>query len=109
MAMLSLLSGCGGRSPDFGNAAEGKLVITRQACGSCHRIPGIDLADGMTGPPLAHIASQQIIAGKLPNTAATLAAFLRSPQSVVPGGTMPDMGLTQRQARDAAAYLLTLK
>ena len=32
--------------------------------------------------------------------ASNLTAFLRSPQSVVPGGAMPDMGLTSRQARD---------
>lgn len=50
-----------------------------------------------------------MIAGALPNTRSNLVAFLRSPQSVVPGGAMPDMGLTRRQARDAAAYLLTLR
>jgi cytochrome c2 len=109
-AIPALLAGCGpSHRPGQGDPTEGRIVITRQACGSCHRIPGIDLADGMVGPPLTHIASQRIIAGRLPNSPAALVAFLQAPQSVVPGGTMPDMGLTQDQARDAAAYLLTLK
>src|SRR4051812_32683726 len=110
-AIAALLAGCDSTHSDGrqGDPSEGKIVITRQACGSCHRIPGIDLADGMVGPPLAHFASQRMIAGRLPNSPTALAAFLRSPQSLVPGGAMPEMGLTQEQARDAAAYLLTLK
>jgi cytochrome c2 len=110
MTMLAaLLSGCSGGSRAYDDPAAGKIVITNQACGSCHMIPGIDLAQGLVGPPLAHLAARQIIAGKLPNNRTTLAQFLKSPQSVVPGGAMPDMGLTPREAQDAAAYLLTLE
>jgi cytochrome c len=112
LSILALLTGCRGASDAqkvTGDAAAGEIVITRQACGSCHTIPGIELANGLVGPPLTNFASRQMIAGALPNTASNLAAFLRSPQSVVKGGAMPDMDLTGRQARDAAAYLLTLK
>jgi cytochrome c2 len=107
----ALLAGCSGAhgDPRFGDREAGKLVITRNACGSCHSIAGIELADGRVGPALTHFGSQQLFAGTLPNTPAALARFLRSPQSVTKGGTMPDMGLTPQQARDAAAYLLTLK
>jgi cytochrome c1 len=34
---------------------------------------------------------------------------LRDPQSVVPGNAMPSTNLTDQQARDAAAYLYTLR
>lgn len=112
LSICALLTGCSG-APDTvgakGDASTGRIVITRQACGSCHEIPGIELANGLVGPPLTHFASRQMIAGALPNSPANLAAFLRSPQSVVKGGAMPDMGLTDGQARDAAAYLLTLR
>jgi cytochrome c1 len=36
-------------------------------------------------------------------------AWLRNPQKILPGNAMPDMQLTQEQARDIAAYLYTLK
>jgi cytochrome c1 len=35
--------------------------------------------------------------------------WLRDPQGVVPGNAMPDMGLSEDQARDIAAYLSTLE
>ena len=72
-------------------------------------IPGIALADAKVGPPLTQFGSRRMIAGVLPSTPSNLAAFLRAPQSIVRRGAMPDMGLTDREARDAAAYLLTLK
>ena len=34
---------------------------------------------------------------------------LYDPQSVSPGSVMPDMGVTEADARDIAAYLYTLK
>lgn len=92
-----------------GDPRMGAITITRQACGSCHTIPGIEEADGRVGPPLAHFAGQQTIAGTLPNTPDDLARFLRSPRSVVQGGTMPDLALTDEQIRDIGAYLYTLK
>lgn len=109
-----LLAGCGDqaavpRRPQIGNAADGAIVIGRSGCGSCHEIPGIMHANGMVGPPLDHFARRTIIAGLLPNTPANLVHWIRSPQQVVPGNAMPDAGLSDRQARDVAAYLYTLR
>jgi len=92
-----------------GSAHLGAITIARQACGSCHVIPGVEEADGRVGPPLAHFASQQTIAGNLPNTPDDLQRFLKSPRTVVPNGAMPDLGLTDDQARNVATYLYTLK
>lgn len=90
-----------------GTVARGKLVIGHFGCGACHVIPGIPAADGRVGPPLNGMAVRAQIAGKLANSPEAMIRWLRSPQAVVPGNGMPDQGLTEQQARDAAAYLYT--
>ncbi|HEY5411903.1 MAG TPA: c-type cytochrome [Caulobacteraceae bacterium] len=90
-------------------ADRGSIVIGQQQCGSCHVIPGIPNADGIAGPPLGGIARRSMIAGVIPNTPGGLITWLRTPQAVVPGNAMPDMGLSEQQARDVAAYLDTLQ
>jgi cytochrome c2 len=92
-----------------GNARHGAALISQVGCGSCHSIKGISGADGLVGPPLDTIGRRVIIAGLLPNTPENLVAWLKDPQKIVPGNAMPDMGLNERQARDIAAYLYTLR
>jgi cytochrome c2 len=87
--------------------AAAKAMIAAQ-CAACHTIPGISGAVGMVGPSLKGIARQQIIAGVLPNNPANMIRWLMHPQQIVPGNAMPEMGLTQDQARKIAAYLSTL-
>jgi cytochrome c len=92
-----------------GDVQNGLLIIERSGCGSCHHISGVPNSDGLVGPPLDHFAKRTMVAGLLPNTPDHLIRWLRFPQSVVPGNVMPDMGLTEDQARDVAAYLYSLK
>lgn len=110
------LAGCrggqiSGASYQFtgGVASRGKQVIIREHCGSCHTIPGIADAHGLVGPPLFFFSRRTYIAGELPNTPANLVKWIRSPHSVEPGTAMPELGLTEQQARDVAAYLYTLR
>jgi cytochrome c2 len=93
----------------IGDADHGQDLITRVGCGACHVIPGITGADGMVGPPLDHIASRGFLAGMLHNTPDNMVTWLRHPQQIVPGNAMPDLGLSEADARDIAAYLETLK
>jgi len=93
----------------IGNAAHGQALITRFGCGACHVIPGVPDADGMVGPPLDHIASRGYLAGMLYNTPANMVTWLRHPQQIVPGNGMPDLGLSEADGRDIAAYLETLR
>jgi cytochrome c2 len=112
LAFIGLLSACHGQTDvarPAGSARLGAITIGRLACGSCHVIPGIEGADGRVGPPLAHFASQQTIAGKLPNSPEYLKRFLKAPRAIVPNGVMPDLGLSDDQVRDIAAYLYELK
>jgi len=112
--IVALLSGCDDQddhsSPHhtFGRPSAGARHIAHIGCGSCHTIPGIKGAHGLVGPPLDHMGRRVYIAGLLRNTPANMVAWLRHPQLVVPGNVMPDMGLTDAQARDIAAYLYTL-
>lgn len=87
------------------SAANGKQVIERVGCGSCHVIPGVDWPKGKVGPELAGLAGRALIAGKLPNRPDMLAAYIRNAPAIVRGSAMPAMPLTEAEARDIAAYL----
>lgn len=88
-----------------GDAHRGAVETERFGCGACHEIPGIEGAVGEVGPPLGSFGRRTMLAGVLPNTPEHLVAFLRRPESFVAGVAMPDVGLTDQQARDIAAYL----
>ncbi len=64
---------------------------------------------GNVGPPLLGIGDRSFIAGMLSNEPANLIRWIRFPQSVVPGNAMPNMGVSDQEARDIAAYLYTLR
>ena len=113
LASLIGLAGCapaavGPTWNGLGDPGKGKAVIAAAQCGACHDIPGVIGADGRVGPPLAGFARRTIIAGLLPNTPTDLVRWLRTPQAVKPGDAMPDTGLSEQQAKDAAAYLYSL-
>lgn len=106
------LAGCGSPhppSPATGDPDRGAVLVTRQACGACHEIPGVEQGNGRVGPSLKGVASRSIIAGYLPNTPDNLARWVQSPQAIAPGNAMPNMGLSDRDARDIAAFLETLR
>jgi cytochrome c2 len=114
LGALLALGGCddAGVEPQFaaiGNPERGALYIEQIGCGSCHVIPGIAGARGLVGPPLDAMGKRVFIAGMLHNTPANMVTWLRDPQKIVPGNAMPDMGLSEEQARDITAYLYTLE
>ena len=92
-----------------GDVESGARMIGFYDCGSCHVIPGIDGADGVVGPPLDFWARRALIAGSLPNNPDNLIAWLVEPHAIEPGTAMPDVGMTEAEARDIAAYLFTLE
>ncbi|MEO8725912.1 MAG: c-type cytochrome [Acidobacteriaceae bacterium] len=113
--VAGLMSGCtGGRAvesyaiPTGGYARHGKQIMVQRQCGSCHTIPGISGANGVFGPPLVSFAQRTFIAGTFPNATNYLVPWIMSPKSMKPKTAMPDLGLSEQQARDVAAYLYTL-
>jgi cytochrome c1 len=58
---------------------------------------------------LTHFAHRAYIAGEVPNNEDFLVQWISVPQSIEPGTVMPNLGVSNAQARDIAAYLYTLK
>ncbi len=114
LALAALLAGCGEEEPPphlriaGADPARGRAVITERGCGACHVIPGIRGAVAWVGPPLVEWSRRSYVGGRLPNAPENLIAWLRDPQAISPGSAMPSLGLTEREARDAAAYLYTI-
>ena len=88
---------------------RGKRAVHQYACLTCHAIPGLVGANAPVGPPLAGIGSRGVIAGRLANNPDNMVRWLRAPRQVNPNSAMPDLGLTESDARDIAAFLATLK
>ncbi|MDQ2081118.1 cytochrome c [Xanthobacteraceae bacterium Astr-EGSB] len=114
LALLCLLASCREESSPavahaLGDAMEGRRVIERAGCAVCHDIPGVRGPRGVVGPSLAGFARRAYFAGALPNRPGLVAQFVRDAPALVPNTAMPDMPLDERQARDAAAYLQTLR
>ena len=109
----AMLSACVGRDDPArpvpgGDPDAGKQLIANYGCGACHTIPGVRGADGLVGPPLIKFARRTYIAGEVPNTADFLIRWIEVPQAIEPGTAMPNLGVSEGQARDIAAYLYTL-
>lgn len=92
-----------------GDAKRGHRLVAELGCGGCHTIPGVRNARGNVGPPLIAFGDRRYVAGMLENRPDNLIHWLEHPQSVVPGNAMPEMGISEAQARDIAAYLYTLR
>lgn len=88
-----------------GDPRRGAQLILQTGCGACHAIPGIAGADGRVGPPLEHLGGQVFAAGGRWGRPASVVAWIRAPRSIRPDTPMPDLGLSEAQARDIAAYL----
>jgi cytochrome c2 len=93
---------------DRAERERGARALRQHACTSCHVIPGLTGSDSQVGPPLRGLASRSLIAGRLPNTQENLVRWIRAPQAVKPGTAMPDLGVTEAQAREMATYLSSL-
>jgi cytochrome c len=117
--ILGIASGCDSPpsdSPAYPDQAipgsdpsAGKVAITEYGCASCHVIPGVPGANGTVGPPLTNFAQRQYVAGLLPNEPDNLMRWIRDPQGVIKGVAMPNMAVSEQDAKNIAAYLYTLK
>lgn len=86
---------------------RGRIALAQYACQSCHIIPGVTGPRVFVGRSLDGLAGQKFIAGTLPNTQANLVRWIRDPKAIDPHTPMPVLGVTERDAHDMAAYLLT--
>lgn len=110
---LLLATGCGSPSdagPERGSVARGRELILRHECYDCHLIPGIDRKPGPGVPiPLDGFAERTMLRStRIRLTREVLEQYLQRPRSVHPPSIMPGIGDRPEDARDIAAYLLTL-
>lgn len=91
------------------DASRGGDLMRDYGCGACHSIPGVIGARGSVGPQLAGFADRAYVAGVLPNEPGGLVQWLVDPTAHSPETAMPDLGVTEAEARDMAAYLYTLR
>ena len=92
-----------------GDAGLGRRALDQYACTTCHVIPRVTGAARHVGPPLGGMASRSYIGGALANTHENMVRWLKSPPRVKPGTAMPDLGVSEQDAHDIAAYLATLE
>ena len=95
-----------GRRPDAG---RGERALKQYACIACHEIPGMVGPEARLGPSLRGIGSRVMLGGVLPNTPENMALWILAPTAYAPGTAMPALGVSERDARDMAAFLATLK
>lgn len=113
LSLLFLLGACEDEAPERlrvagGDPEAGRRLVLDYGCQSCHVIPGVRSVDGIVGPTLAGFAARVQVAGALPNLPGPLVAWLQDPPALTPGTGMPDMGVTESDARHIAAFLYTL-
>lgn len=114
--MLTLLAGCGPSDTERaaarwtgGDPRRGRASLSGYGCTACHTIPGIRNANALVGPPLDHVASRMYIAGVLQNTPANMIRWIQNPPAIDEKTAMPNLHVNEQDARDMAAYLLTLR
>lgn len=90
-----------------GDPDRGEALFIQYGCGSCHALKDVRTATGLVGPPLDGIALRVIIGGHLSNTPENMERWIRDPQHVSPGTAMPNLGVSEGDARDITAFLYT--
>lgn len=109
LLLAALLAGCG-KPPSSepltgGRPAVGKQLIESFGCAACHQIKGVPMGQSQVGPSLKDIRDSSYVAGVLPNSADNLIKWIEHPRAINPKTAMPELGVTEAQARDIAAYL----
>jgi cytochrome c len=107
-AACAVLAGCG-PPPAKADAERGRRLISQYQCGRCHTVPGVEAARGRVAVTLESFGARSYIAGRVPNGDEALRRWIADPASLVPGTAMPDLGVSDDDARDIAAYLRALR
>jgi cytochrome c2 len=92
-----------------GSARRGQTAMGKYGCGACHTIPNVRGANGTVGPPLDRIAARMYLGGHLTNTPANMMKWIQHPQAIDPKNVMPELGVTDQDVKDIAAFLYTLR
>ena len=84
---------------------RGLSLIRAYGCSACHTVPGSTETPRTVGPSLERVKDQMYLAGTLTNTPPNLIRWIQDPQRIRPHTAMPNLGVSEEDARDIAAYL----
>jgi cytochrome c oxidase subunit 2 len=93
-------------------ARRGREVFAAEGCAGCHEVVGGPTVSGPreAGPDLTHVGSRRTLAADtIANTAEQMTEWLRDPDEVKEGTTMPAPELTDDEISDLVAYLQGLE
>ncbi|GAB3333048.1 c-type cytochrome [Bordetella tumulicola] len=119
IVMLAGMAACGdARAPlaqdvstglsDRADPDRGRRLMMEKGCVACHVVPRVRAPIARVGPSLNNMGRQAYVNGLLANTPANLIRWLMDPPAVNPRTAMPNVGLTQTEAEDIAAFLYAL-
>lgn len=90
------------------DTTSGATLFKSKECIACHRIEGI--SEVTYGPNLTLFGNRETLAGAaLQNTEDEVVRWLKDPAAVKPGSKMPNLHLSDEDARALARYLRGLK
>ena len=98
-------------SPIGGDPEKGKQMFQTKGCIACHVAAGVPGATGTIGPNLNGIgdtSKRPTLADGSTNTPEHIREWIMDPNSKKPGTMMPNLQLSQQEATDLTAFLLTL-
>jgi cytochrome c2 len=88
-----------------GDRREGRRAILLYGCYACHVVSGIREATGRVGPKLEEIDRQIYIGGVLTNSPGNMIDWIQDPPRFSPETAMPDLNVSEQDARNITAYL----
>jgi cytochrome c2 len=108
----SPVAASGGGATVTGDVANGRLLFTQKGCIACHTAQGVQGATGTIGPNLNGIgdpAKRPKLADGANNSPEHIREWIKDPQKLKPGTMMPNLQLSDKEADDLTALLMTLK
>jgi cytochrome c len=111
--LLVIASACSGDEPqaievEGGDPDIGQELVIAYECTSCHYIPGFQESSGHDAPGLQLWPNRAFVAGAAPNRPENVISFLMDPEGIQPGSAMPNLGISEEEARHITAYLFTI-
>jgi len=94
------------------SVARGKRLVIERGCLGCHKYRE---RGGSLGPDITYVGEKTVHDLDFTHVEHGhtvfdwMTAHFKSPQEVVPDSKMPDMGLSEDEARDLAIYMISLK
>ena len=86
-----------------GNVARAPEILRQYGCVACHTVRGVAAAGGLLGP---NLSDREKLLTKKPQE---LIAYIVNPKASNPKTVMPTTGISEPEARDIVAYLLSLR